>query len=60
MKAFASLFMSLVISAAMLTGCGCTNRNGAVTRQPQLPTIEGNHRGDHSSHADDHCANPDR
>ena len=31
MKAFASLFMSLVISAAMLTGCGCTNRNGAVT-----------------------------
>ena len=41
MKAFASLFMSLVISAAMLTGCGCTNRNGAVTTPTTLlPTIE--------------------
>ena len=41
MKSFASLFMSLVISAAMLTGCGCTNRNGAATTPTTLmPTTE--------------------
>lgn len=27
MKALASLLTSLVLTAAMLTGCGCTNRN---------------------------------
>ena len=41
MKSFASLFMSLVLTAAMLTGCGCTNRNMDVTTAPtMLPTID--------------------
>ncbi|MGM9661447.1 MAG: hypothetical protein ACI3WQ_12685 [Faecousia sp.] len=39
MKSFASLFMSLVLTAAMLTGCGCTNRNMDITTPTtMLPT----------------------
>ena len=41
MKSFASLFMSLVLTAAMLTGCGCTNRNmDTATATTLLPTNE--------------------
>ena len=41
MKTFASLFMSFVLTAAMLTGCGCTNRNaGMTTPTTMLPTTE--------------------
>ncbi|MDY3225559.1 MAG: hypothetical protein SOW84_06770 [Candidatus Faecousia sp.] len=41
MKSFASLFMSLVLTAAMLTGCGCTNRNVDVTTATTLlPTMD--------------------
>ena len=41
MKSFASLFMSFVLTAAMLTGCGCTNRNaGMTTPTTMLPTTE--------------------
>ena len=41
MKTFASLFTSLVLTAAMLTGCGCTNRNGGMTApSTMLPTTE--------------------
>lgn len=41
MKSFASLLMSFVLTAAMLTGCGCTNRNGGATSAPTiLPTTE--------------------
>ena len=41
MKSFASMFMSFVLTAAMLTGCGCTNRNAGVTTPPtMLPTTE--------------------
>ena len=41
MKSIASLFTSLVLTAAILTGCGCTNRNGAVTTPAtMLPTTE--------------------
>ena len=41
MKLFASLFMSLVLTTAMLTGCGCTNRNaGVTTPSTMLPTTE--------------------
>ena len=41
MKPFASLFMSLVLTTAMLTGCGCTNRNaGVTTPTTMLPPTE--------------------
>lgn len=41
MKPFASLFMSLVLTAAMLTGCGCTNQNADMTTATTLlPTNE--------------------
>ena len=41
MKTLASLFMSFVLTAAMLTGCGCTNRNaGVTTPSTMLPTTE--------------------
>lgn len=41
MKSFASLMMSLVLTAAMLTGCGCTNRNAGMTPPTTLlPTTE--------------------
>ena len=41
MKSFASLIMSFVLTAAMLTGCGCTNRNaGMTTPTTMLPTTE--------------------
>lgn len=41
MKSFASLFMSFVLTAAMLTGCGCTNQNkGATTPTTMLPTTQ--------------------
>lgn len=41
MKSFASLFMSLVLTTAMLTGCGCTNRNvGMTAPTTMLPTTE--------------------
>lgn len=41
MKPFASLLMSLVLTTAMLTGCGCTNRNaGATTPTTMQPTTE--------------------
>ena len=41
MKTLASLFMSFVLTAAMLTGCGCTNRNaGMTTPTTMLPTTE--------------------
>lgn len=41
MKSFASLLMSFVLTAAMLTGCGCTNRNaGITTPSTMLPTTE--------------------
>ena len=38
MKSFASLFMSFVLTAAMLTGCGCTNRNTGMTTPTTMPT----------------------
>ena len=39
MKTLASLFASFVLTAAMLTGCGCTNRNaGMTTPTTMLPT----------------------
>ena len=41
MKSFASMFASFVLTAAMLTGCGCTNRNaGMTTPSTLLPTTE--------------------
>lgn len=41
MKSFASLFMTLVLTAGMLTGCGCTNRNADMTTPTTLlPTTE--------------------
>ena len=41
MKTLASLFASFVLTAAMLTGCGCTNRNaGMTTPTTMLPTTE--------------------
>ena len=41
MKTLASLFMSFVLTTAMLTGCGCTNRNtGMTTPTTMLPTTE--------------------
>ena len=41
MKTLASLFASFVLTAAMLTGCGCTNRNGGMTTpSTMLPTTE--------------------
>ena len=41
MKPLASLFMSFVLTTAMLTGCGCTNRNGGMTTpSTMLPTTE--------------------
>lgn len=41
MKSFASMFMSFVLTAAMLTGCGCTNRNaGGNTTPTIMPTPE--------------------
>ena len=41
MKTLASLFMSFVLTAAMLTGCGCTNRNaGVTTPTTMVPTTE--------------------
>ena len=41
MKPLASLFMSFVLTTAMLTGCGCTNRNaGMTTPSTVLPTTE--------------------
>ena len=41
MKSFASLFTSFVLTAAMLTGCGCTNQNsGMTTPTTMLPTTE--------------------
>ena len=39
MKSFATLFTSLVLTAAMLTGCGCTNRNvDKTTPTTLIPT----------------------
>ena len=41
MKSFATLFTSLVLTAAMLTGCGCTNRNvDKTTPTTLIPTTE--------------------
>ena len=41
MKTLASLFMSFVLTTAMLTGCGCTNRNaGVTTPTTMVPTTE--------------------
>ena len=41
MKTLASLFASFVLTAAMLTGCGRTNRNGGMTTpSTMLPTTE--------------------
>ena len=41
MKTLASLFMSFVLTTAMLTGCGCTNRNAGVTTPTTMgPTTE--------------------
>lgn len=41
MKTLASLFASFVLTAAMLTGCGCTNRNaGMTTPTTMAPTTE--------------------
>ena len=41
MKTLASMFISFVLTAAMLTGCGCTNRNaGVTTPTTMLPTTE--------------------
>ena len=41
MKTLASLFASFVLTTAMLTGCGCTNRNaGMTTPTTMLPTTE--------------------
>ena len=41
MKTLASLFTSFVLTAAMLTGCGCTNRNaGMTTPTTMAPTTE--------------------
>lgn len=41
MKTLASMFMSFVLTTAMLTGCGCTNRNaGVTTPSTMVPTTE--------------------
>ena len=41
MKTFASLALTLVLTAACLVGCGCTNRNMDDTSAPTvLPTNE--------------------
>ena len=40
MKSFATLLTSLVLTAAMLTGCGCTNRNVDKTTPTTTPTQE--------------------
>ena len=41
MKPFANLFATFVLTAAMLTGCGCTNQNAGVTSAPtMMPTTE--------------------
>ena len=37
MKTLASLFASFVLTAAMLTGCGCTNRNTGMTTPTTMP-----------------------
>ena len=41
MKSFASFFMSFVLTAAMLTGCGCTNRNAGATTAPSIQPTTG-------------------
>lgn len=39
MKSFASLVMSFVLTAGMMTGCGCTNRNvDTSTPTTMVPT----------------------
>ena len=38
MKTLASMFISFVLTAAMLTGCGCPNRNAGVTTPTTAPT----------------------
>ena len=41
MKTFVTLALTLVLAAAMLVGCGCTNRNTDNTSAPTvLPTNE--------------------
>ena len=41
MKTLTSLFARFVLTAATLTGCGCTNRNtGMTTPTTMLPTTE--------------------
>ena len=41
MKTLLSIVMTVVLTAALLTGCGCTNRNMETTPEPTvLPTNE--------------------
>ena len=41
MKTLLSIIMTVVLTAALLTGCGCTNRNIEKTPEPTvLPTNE--------------------
>ena len=41
MKTLLTIAMALVLTAALLTGCGCTNRNMETTPEPTvLPTNE--------------------
>lgn len=41
MKTFVTLALTLVLTASLLVGCGCTNQNGSSTSAPTvLPTNE--------------------
>ena len=41
MKTLLAIVMTVVLTAALLTGCGCTNRNMETTPEPTvLPTNE--------------------
>ena len=41
MKTILAIVMTVVLTAALLTGCGCTNRNIETTTEPTvLPTNE--------------------